>query len=134
MRICAAGALVRGTKVLLGLRSHATTLYPDKWDVFGGHCEEGEGVEQALTRELQEELGVRPVRYEFLAMFEEPNPREHGDGQYHFFAVYEWTGEPLSLGDEHQKIRWFDISELPRIDLASELYIGLFSGSGGADA
>ena len=84
MRVCAAGVLVKGDSVLLGLRSKDTSFYPDTWDVFGGHCEEGESIEQTLVRELDEELGVRAQHFEPLGVFEEPDPDRHGPGRYHF--------------------------------------------------
>jgi hypothetical protein len=31
---------------------------------------------------------------------------------YHFFVVHEWrSGEPVMLGDEHCKLRWFTVEE-----------------------
>jgi len=111
MRICEAGILVKGDNVLLRSRSKAAALYPNTWDVFGGHCEPGESVEQTLVRELNEELGVQPLRYVALGMFDEPNPTVYGPGEYHFFAVYEWRGEPANLGDEHQTIEWFRVTD-----------------------
>lgn len=127
MRVCAAGVLVKGDSVLLGLRSKDTSFYPDTWDVFGGHCEEGESIEQTLVRELDEELGVRAQHFEPLGVFEEPDPDRHGPGRYHFFAIYQWTGEPVNLGNEHQRIQWFRVGELDTVKLASALYRQLFS-------
>ena len=122
MRICAAGIVVKDNKVLLGLRGKETTFYPDTWDVFGGHCEPGE----TLVRELGEELGIEPVRYTFLEMFKEPNPEQHGDGEYHFFVIDGWKGEPVNRGDEHQRIEWFGSNELAGICLAAQRYRVLF--------
>ena len=52
------GLIVRSGRILLGRRSAEREFYPDVWDMFGGHMEPGEGHEQTLVRELEEELGM----------------------------------------------------------------------------
>lgn len=57
-----AAILVRGDRVLLGQRTPDRALFPSVWDVFGGHLELNEQPEQALVRELQEELAITPLQ------------------------------------------------------------------------
>jgi len=45
-------------KVLLVQRALSQEFYPGVWDLFGGHMEPGEGQEETLARELEEELTV----------------------------------------------------------------------------
>ncbi len=55
------GALVHDAagRIFVQRRSEQRALYPGCWDVVGGHAEAGEGVREALTRELREETGWR---------------------------------------------------------------------------
>jgi len=46
---------------LLQLRDDVDTIiYPGHWGLFGGHVEAGEAPEQAVLRELEEEIGWTP--------------------------------------------------------------------------
>jgi 8-oxo-dGTP diphosphatase len=40
--------------------------FPDQWSFFGGGLEPGESPEEALCRELHEELGWQPESFEFF--------------------------------------------------------------------
>jgi len=53
--------LQRDGRWLLQLRDDIDTIiYPGHWGLFGGHLEAGETPEQAVLRELEEEIGWRP--------------------------------------------------------------------------
>lgn len=53
--------LYQGDRFLLQLRDdNPKILYPGHWAFFGGHLEPGESAEQALWRELKEEIGYAP--------------------------------------------------------------------------
>lgn len=53
--------LQQGDQFLLQLRdNNPAIVYPGQWAFFGGHLEPNETPEQALWRELMEEIGYRP--------------------------------------------------------------------------
>ena len=53
--------LYRQDQFLLQLRDNISTIrYPGHWGLFGGHVEQGETPEDALKRELLEEISYTP--------------------------------------------------------------------------
>ena len=134
MRVCV-GALVvqvvqeqEAPRLLLGKRARGRAYYPGVWDVPGGHCEPGEPPEQALVRELREELGVTPTAWRPLGEFRPPP----GDLQaeslvLHLYVVTAWEGTPHNRQPaEHAEIAWFDLDEACGLDLAHPSYPALF--------
>lgn len=96
-------AVIRGRegKVLLAKRP-AHLHQGDKWEFPGGKLEAGEGAEQALTRELREELGITPVVARPLIQVLHHYPEKSV-----FLDVWEvvaFSGQPS--GREGQKIEW----------------------------
>lgn len=76
--------------------------YAGWWEFHGGKVEAGESVEQALLRELQEELGIVIERSEPLEMVEFSYP--HARVRLHFRCVTQWRGDPQSR--EGQALSW----------------------------
>ena len=52
---------------LLALRDNKPGIpFPNHWDLIGGHVEEGETPEEALVREVKEELNIELKEYTFF--------------------------------------------------------------------
>jgi len=100
-------------EVLMGLRAPWKAAWPLHWDTIGGRVEDGESLDQALIREIQEEAGVRPTTFRLLAMIRERRPNIHGDMLHHLYAVTGWEGgEPSNTSDEHTELKWFSVGEM----------------------
>jgi 8-oxo-dGTP diphosphatase len=100
-------------KVLLGLRAPTKKTWPSHWDTIGGRVEDGESLEEALTREVQEEVGVTPTQFKLIATVRERRPDIYGDALHHVYAVTRWQGgAPANVCDEHTELKWFGISDM----------------------
>jgi 8-oxo-dGTP diphosphatase len=130
LKVCAAGILLKGNRILLARRSSNLKFYPDVWDTIGGHCEDNETPEQTLSRELQEEIGVTPTRFTHIATLHDPEPDIHGDYEYHIYLVTDWNGSPRNLSpNEHSELSWFEIAEALELNLAHPKYLDLFKNT-----
>jgi len=100
-------------KVLLGLRAPSKKVWPGHWDTIGCRVEDGESLDDALVREVQEEAGVTPIRYKLIATVRERQPEFYGDALHHVYAVTAWQGgDPANICDEHTELKWFSVSEM----------------------
>lgn len=127
-----AALIVRSGRILLGQRSAGRLLYPDVWDMFGGHVEPGEGHEQTLVRELEEELGITPAQWTFLETLTIDLPAAAGEPPdlliAHLYLVTDWTGTPVNRQpEEHSTIGWFSLEQALQLRLADAMYPELFA-------
>jgi 8-oxo-dGTP diphosphatase len=123
-----AALIIQSQMVLLGLRSATRAFYPDVWDMFGGHVEPGEGHEQTLVRELQEELGITPTRWTYLETLTPSLPEPSNQLTVHLYLVTAWKGTPFNRQpEEHSVIHWFSLAEAEQLHLADPSYPTLFA-------
>lgn len=100
----AAGLILRADgSLLLGQRPQGKP-WSGWWELPGGKLEPGETVLQALTRELEEELGIRVTEAWPWVTYVHVYP--HTTVRLAFCQVTGWEGEPRGL--ENQQLRWVD--------------------------
>jgi 8-oxo-dGTP diphosphatase len=87
----AVGILIASDGAFLLTSRPAGKVYAGHWEFPGGKLEAGENVEQALRRELQEELGVTigAAHIWKVSMVDYP----HGLVRLHFCKVRDWSGD-----------------------------------------
>jgi 8-oxo-dGTP diphosphatase len=108
----AAALIVRGQEVLIGQR-RADQPMASQWEFPGGKIEAGESPEQALARELEEELGIHAIIGPRITHIRH-NYRHGGAVDLQFFAVHEFSGEIVNR--IYHEVRWTRLEDLPAYD------------------
>ncbi len=105
--VAAAAIIDKNNRVLISRRPEGTHL-AGKWEFPGGKCKSGETIEAALSRELEEELGITAIQPKHLITL-----------THHYVdktvALSVWTIRSYSgtpQGREGQAIRWQHITDL----------------------
>jgi 8-oxo-dGTP diphosphatase len=112
LRFVAAALIVRGGEVLICQR-RADQPMALQWEFPGGKIEAGESAEQALARELDEELGIQATVGPLVTRIRH-NYRHGGAVDLQFFTVREFAGELKNR--IFAQLRWTRFEDLPEYD------------------
>lgn len=118
-RPTASAIISRGGKILLTQR--AADPARGQWDVPGGFLEERELPEEALRREVKEELGVEIIIGPLVGIFGPTLYPFGGHEGYNldlFYAATLSEGK-LTTGDDVAAVEWFNPNSLPKIAFPS---------------
>jgi 8-oxo-dGTP diphosphatase len=112
LRFVAAALILRGDEILICQRRSDQPMAL-QWEFPGGKIEPGEGPEQALARELNEELGIVAAIGGKVTHIRH-NYRHGGAVDLQFFAVHEFSGELVNR--IFHQVKWVKLEDLPRYD------------------
>ncbi len=112
VRMVAAALIIQGGEVLICQRRPDQPMAL-KWEFPGGKMEAGETAEQALKRELAEELSIDATIGPRVSHIRHTY-RSGGAVDLQFFVVREYSGELKNNIFNH--FRWCPLKELPRYD------------------
>lgn len=108
-------------EILLYLRDNKPEIpFPNHWDLFGGFIEDGETPEQALVREVKEELDIDLRDYDFFKKYN----CDQGDAMPNIkYVYYGRISKPISelKLQEGQKLQFFSKEEIPQVKFANIL-------------
>ncbi|MFJ5547578.1 NUDIX hydrolase [Streptomyces sp. NPDC093225] len=93
-------------------------LFPDCWDIVGGHVEPGEALLDALAREIGEETGWRLRRVRRLLGVSTWTGDDGGGLRHEADYLVEVAGDldrPALEWAKHSGYDWFGRAELPRL-------------------
>lgn len=102
--------------VLLQKRGPGARDENGNWDVGGGAIEFGESIDEAVKREIQEELCVEPIGIQFLTVYDAF--REHNGHKTHWIAIMhavlvDPSGVKIGEPDKIEELGWFKSTQLP---------------------
>ncbi len=105
-----------GDKVLVGQRSLKQS-YPLKWEFIGGKVELGESPEEALKREVAEEINLQVAVGRLLDVVE-VDYRQMGrpSHQILFYECRRLTKKATIDPDVYKAVKWVHVNDLPGLD------------------
>lgn len=98
--------IIRGQDILLARGPH---FQPGIYSALAGFCEPGESLEQALRREVREEVGVEVERLQYFGSQSWPFPHSLMVA----FTCHYVSGALVLQPEEIEDARWFSIHALP---------------------
>jgi 8-oxo-dGTP diphosphatase len=108
-QVAVGAVVVRDGAVLLIRRGHGPAA--GEWSVPGGRVDAGEGLHEAVVREVREETGLDVVVDRFLGWVERIDDEDH-------FVILDFAcvpledGQLLTAGDDAAEAAWVDFAEL----------------------
>jgi 8-oxo-dGTP diphosphatase len=105
-----AAIIRKGDKIFATQRGYGE--WKDWWEFPGGKMEEGESPEEALVREIREELSTEISVEELLCTVEYDYPKFHLTMHCYWCSL---VTEALHL-NEHEAARWLTSDELDSVD------------------
>ena len=116
---CVAFLLIQGNHVLAEQRKRTKQVMPGAVALPGGHLEAGEQPDEALRREVQEELGIVLIDVVYVCTLLH---RSQEFRKPHYFAVTRWQGASrVSVVKPVDQASFIELANRARIDQVFDL-------------
>jgi len=108
------GGLIHQKKKILICQRKEEGDHPLKWEFPGGKLKDNENNEEALRRELKEELNLEIVEMSFFDEYLYEYEKLSKKLKLIFFQIFKFEGQIQNK--VHQQLKWIDISKLGDYD------------------
>ena len=105
-----AAIIVKGTEILATQRGYGE--FEGGWEFPGGKVEQGETPEEAIVREIHEELNARISVQRFLTQVEHDYPTFHLSMKCFIYTLDDPSFQLL----EHHAAKWLDMQHIDIVD------------------
>lgn len=118
-RECSVAVVEKDGKILMGNKTPGRGPYPDTWRLPGGGIDAGETPEDAVKREVMEEVGLTVTSVESLGIIEDDEPDKNGEITHYIFNMFrvEFSGKE-DVSEEFPEIKWIEKTKLNDFPLA----------------
>ena len=113
LKIVVGGLIHQNQKILICQRKEEGD-HPLKWEFPGGKLKDNENNEEALRRELKEELNLEIVEMSFFDEYLYEYAKLSKKLKLIFFQIFKFEGQIQNK--VHQQLKWIDISNLSDYD------------------
>ena len=108
-----AGLILKNNKLLICQRPNFKD-HPLKWEFPGGKIKNDETNEEALIREINEELSINIINYEELISYNFFYKDLNKKVFIYFYLVNNFTGKVLN--NFHKELKWIEIKDIREYD------------------
>ena len=108
-----AGLILQNNKLLICQRPNFKD-HPLKWEFPGGKIKNDETNEEALIREINEELSIKIINYEELISYNFNYKDLNKKVFIYFYLVNNFSGKVLN--NFHKELKWIEIKDIREYD------------------
>lgn len=104
-----------GGQIEVLLIRRARTPFEGMWALPGGFVDQDESLEAAAARELEEETGIKGVKFKQIGAFGDPGRDPRGHTVSIAFAAVVARKVQARAADDARQAEWHPINQLPRL-------------------
>ncbi len=108
-----AGLILQNNKLLICQRPNFKD-HPLKWEFPGGKIKNDETNEEALIREINEELSINIINYEELISYDFNYKDLNKKVFIYFYLVNNFSGKVIN--NFHKELKWIEIKDIREYD------------------